>query len=214
MSHQTFNQRICRILLGISSLSIIFGGQAVQAETTKIFNSASELTEEFKQNESEETSAVLAQTRQQRQRRGSIKPTAPSYLGIGGSLGLVENAFGDFGAFAVTSKLRLFSIIDSQKGGTDASLRPSVIIGKDVAFAVPFTLDLRLPPFKNTDTTAVVPYFGPGFVATTGDNSEFKFLMAAGLDVPVGRFTTNAQLNIGFLEKTAVGLTLSVGYNF
>jgi hypothetical protein len=38
--------------------------------------------------------------------------------------------------------------------------------------------------------------------------------MAGGLDVPIGEFTTNAQVNIGFFDDTALGLTLSVGYNF
>ena len=127
---------------------------------------------------------------------------------------MIDDEFGDFGAFAVTSKLRLFSIIDSKQGGTDLSLRPSVVIGEDVTFAIPVTLDLRLRPFKNTDTNAVVPYFGPGVVITTGSNSAFKFLMAGGLDVPIGRFTTNAQFNVGFLDETALGLTLSIGYNF
>ena len=141
-----------------------------------------------------------------------IGPAAPSYLGIGGSLGLVEDIYGDFGAFAVTSKLRLFSILDTEKGGTDLSVRPSVIIGNEVTFAVPVTVDLRLAPlFKGTD--AFVPYLGPGVTLST-DGSVFYFLMAAGLDIPIGKFTTNTQLNVGFLNETAIGLTLSIGYNF
>jgi hypothetical protein len=145
-----------------------------------------------------------------------IGPTAPSYIGIGGSLGLVEDTFGDFGAFAINSKLRLFSVIDSEEGGADLSVRPSVIIGSDVTFAVPFTVDLRLAPFRpfsNIGADSFVPYFGPGFLFTTDDDA-FQFLLAAGIDIPIGRFTTNAQFNIGFLDNTTLGLTLGVGYNF
>ena len=149
------------------------------------------------------------------QRRRDIGPSAPNYFGIGGSLGLVENTFGDFGAFAVTSKFRLLSLMDSPEGGTDVSFRPSVIVGDEVTFAVPVTVDVRLEPFIDiSGNEAIVPYFGPGVVITTGDDSVLKFLMAGGLDVPIGEFTTNAQVNIGFFDDTALGLTLSVGYNF
>ncbi len=191
-------------LLSITAVANIYSGQIAEAKPIKRFESTSEFTEKSKH---QTASTLLAQT------NVSIDD-APNYLGIGGSLGLIEDEFGDFGAFAVTGKLRLFPIIDSREGGTDLSLRPSMIVGEDVSFAIPVTLDLRLPPFQNTDTDAVVPYFGPGVLITTGDNSAFKFLMAAGLDVPIGAFTTNAQLNVGFLDETALGLTLSVGYNF
>ncbi len=151
---------------------------------------------------------------EEKKKRELIGPTAPSYLGIGGSLGLVEDIYGDFGAFAVTSKLRLLSIINSEEGGADLSVRPSMIIGSDVTFAVPVTVDLRLPPlFKSIGANAFVPYFGPGFTLST-EGSVFYFLMSAGLDIPIGKFTANTQLNVGFLDETAFGLTLSVGYNF
>ncbi|BAU63940.1 beta-Ig-H3/fasciclin [Stanieria sp. NIES-3757] len=172
--------------------------------------------EEEKTRASSDTETITGDEAQKTEnnQRSVIGPTAPSYLGIGGSLGLINDEFGNFGAFAVTSKLRLFSVIDSNEGGTDLSVRPSVVIGEDVTLAIPVTLDLRLPPFKNTDTDAIVPYFGPGVVITTGSNSAFKFLMAGGLDIPIGRFTANTQLNIGFLDETALGLTLGIGYNF
>jgi len=194
-------------ILSITAIASLYSGKGAEANPIKRFDLTSELSETSKQKIDQTASTLVAQT------NVSLED-APNYLGIGGSLGLIEDEFGDFGAFAVTSKLRLFPVIDSREGGTDVSLRPSVIVGEDVSFTIPVTLDLRLPPFQNTDADAIVPYFGPGVLITTGDNSAFKFLMAAGLDVPIGSFTTNAQLNIGFLDETALGLTLSVGYNF
>lgn len=141
--------------------------------------------------------------------------TAPNYLGVGGSLGIVEDTFGDVGAFAVISKLRLFPIFGGPEGSTNLSLRPSVIVGEDVTFVVPLTVDFVLPGIAigGISTSAVVPYFGLGFTLTT-DNDIFYFDLTGGLDVPIGQFTANAAVNVGFLDDLALGLTLGVGYNF
>ena len=194
-------------LISITAVANLWGNPVAEAKPIQDFKSISDFTETSNQNIYHTAAPVLAQT------NVSLED-APNYFGIGGSLGLIEDEFGDFGAFAVTSKVRLFPIIDSREGGTDLSIRPSVIIGEDVSFVIPVTLDLRLSPLDIADMDAFVPYFGPGVLITTGDNSAFKFLMTAGLDVPIGAFTANAQLNIGFLDETALGLTLSVGYNF
>lgn len=141
--------------------------------------------------------------------------TAPNHIGVGGSLGIADDAFGDTGAFALISKLRLFSIFSGPDGSTDLSVRPSVIVGQDVTVVVPFTVDLVLPgvSFADISSSAVIPYFGPGFVFTT-DDDIFYFNLTGGLEVPIGQFTANTALNIGFLDDVAVGVTLGVGYNF
>lgn len=133
------------------------------------------------------------------------------YIGVGGSLGLIEDVYGDVGAFAVISKLRFFSIDENK----DISLRPSFLVGENVSLVVPVTFDLRLGGVTvlNTSVQEVIPYIGPGFTFTT-DDDVFYFSLTGGLDVPIGQFTTNAQLNLGFLDDFALGLTLGIGYNF
>lgn len=167
--------------------------------------------ENFAEEKSEIVQSIQAQ-RRSRSRRNSV-PIAPNYLGIGGSLGLIENVYGDFGAFAVNSKLKLFTIINGgSNGSTDLSFRPSAIVGKDLTFAVPVTVDFRLPGFTEK-MSAFVPYFGPGFAVTT-DDGTFYFLASGGVDFPIGDFTVNGQLNLSFEDETALGLTLGIGYNF
>lgn len=167
--------------------------------------------ENFAEEKSEIVQSIQAQ-RRRRSRRNSV-PIAPNYLGIGGSLGLIENVYGDFGAFAVNSKLKLFTIINGgSNGSTDLSFRPSAIVGKDLTFAVPVTVDFRLPGFTEK-MSAFVPYFGPGFAVTT-DDGTFYFLASGGVDFPIGDFTVNGQLNLSFEDETALGLTLGIGYNF
>lgn len=136
---------------------------------------------------------------------------APNYIGVGGSLGIVEDVYGDTGAFAAISKIRLFS----PTRDTDISLRPSILVGEDVSFVVPATIDLRLRGFNffGTRTDSFVPYFGPGFVVST-DDDVFYFNLTGGVDVPIGQFTANAALNFGFLDDFAMGLSLGIGYNF
>lgn len=138
---------------------------------------------------------------------------APNYIGVGGSLGLAEDVFGDVGAFAAISKIRLFSPTEN----VDISIRPSVLVGEDLSLVVPATIDLRLSGFNFLGTTAdsFVPYIGPGFIVATDDEDDvFYFNLTGGVDVPIGQFTANAAFNVGFLDDTALGLTLGIGYNF
>ncbi|MBD2099667.1 hypothetical protein [Leptolyngbya sp. FACHB-261] len=134
-------------------------------------------------------------------------PTSPNYIGVGGSLGLIEDAYGDFGAFSAISKFRITSIFR----GADVSVRPSIIVGSDVTILAPFTIDLVgiSPDLPAT----VIPYVGPGVTFTTDDDA-FYFTLTGGLDFPIGQFTANAALNIGFLDDVALGFQLGIGYNF
>ena len=162
---------------------------------------------------SEEQAEIIETAQRRRKRTRTSGPIAPNFVGIGGSLGLIENTYGDFGAFALNSKLRFLKIIKGYNGGTDLSLRPSVIIGKDVSFAIPVTIDFRLPGLGGK-STAFVPYFGPGVNIFTGKNGGASFLVSGGVDFPLGDFTVNGQLNGAFEDKFALGLTLGIGYNF
>lgn len=137
--------------------------------------------------------------------------TGQNYLGVGGSFGLVEDAYGDFGAFAAISKLKLFTLTESN----DVSIRPSVLVGEDVTFVVPFTLDINLGDVESAEILGrrFVPYGGPGFTFTT-DTDVFYFTLTGGLDIPFEQFTINTEVNVGFLDDIALGVILGIGYNF
>ena len=216
--------------LSMVTISLLAHGWSAQAEIKETSNSTAAQTlnttpiratargildDSGQETLSEEKTEIIqsAQSRRRRRRRRTSKVTAKNYLGLGGSLGLIEDAYGDFGALAVTSKLRFLKVIKGYQGGTDLSLRPSVIVGKDVTFTVPVTIDFRLPGFSKK-MSAFVPYIGGGLNATTGDDSSVDFLLSGGVDFPLEDFTVNGQLNVGFLDDTALGLTLSIGYNF
>jgi hypothetical protein len=221
-------------VLSLTSLSFLINIKPIQAETIKAVNSKITpevvdlnsnlvstsqnkiLNDSSQENLNRENAEIMQSAQAQRRsenRRNREIPTAPNYIGIGGSLGLIEDVYGDFGAFAVNSKFKLFSIIDAgSQGVTEVSFRPSMIVGKEVSFAVPATIDFRLPGFKEK-MSAFVPYIGPGFTIST-DNDVFYFLLSGGVDIPIGDFTVNSQLNLAFEDDTALGLTLAIGYNF
>lgn len=219
-------------VLSLVALYLLFNVRSAEAETIRTVNltttsevldlntnpirttQSTVLSHSSQENLGEEKSEIRQSVQaQRRSRRNRSIPTAPNYLGLGGSLGLIENVYGDFGALAVNSKLKLLSIIDSDsQGGTDLSFRPSAIVGKDLTFAVPVTIDFRLPGFSEK-MNAFVPYFGPGFSVTTDDGTLY-FLLSGGVDFPIGDFTVNGQLNLAFEDDTALGLTLGIGYNF
>ena len=216
-------------LFSLITASLLLNGGSAQAEIKKALNPTAGLAlnespirgtaRDIMNDSGQETIsdekteiAQLAQNRRGRRTRKDIA-IAPNYVGIGGSLGIIENVYGDFGAFALNSKLRFLKIIKGYNGGTDLSLRPSVIIGKDVSFAIPVTVDFRLPGFGGK-STAFVPYFGPGVNIFTGKNGGASFLVSGGVDFPIGDVTVNGQLNGAFEDKFSMGLTLGIGYNF
>lgn len=140
---------------------------------------------------------------------GIVSPGG-NYIGVGGSLGFVEDAYGDFGAAALISKFELFSLNENN----DISVRPSVLVGQDVTFVVPFTIDVLLgDPDPEIWGRTFIPYGGPGFTFTT-DTDIFYFTLTGGLDIPFDRFTMNVETNVGFLDDLAWGLMLGIGYNF
>ncbi len=140
---------------------------------------------------------------------GQATRSGPSYIGIGGNLGITGgSALGD-GNFGIISKIGLSRFL---------SIRPSAIIdfNDDATILVPITLDFaRRQPLEVTQDLGIslAPYFGGGAAITT--DGDVGPLLTAGVDVPIGqRFTANAALNIGFLDPVDVGVMIGVGYNF
>lgn len=134
-------------------------------------------------------------------------PVASSYIGVGANIGLDGNsALGDAN-FTVFSKIGITNAI---------SLRPSAVIGSDAVFLIPVTYDFS---FGQIDTfnepLPIAPFAGAGVAISTGRNSNVGPMLTAGVDYPLTpQFTATAAVNVGFLDRTDVGLLLGVGYNF
>ncbi|MBW4515722.1 MAG: hypothetical protein KME11_10900 [Timaviella obliquedivisa GSE-PSE-MK23-08B] len=140
---------------------------------------------------------------------GRSTRSGPSYIGIGGNIGLGgDTTLGDSG-FAVISKVGLTR---------NLSTRPSVVIGgNDPTVLVPVTIDFPISSVAEAGevTLAAAPYVGGGIAISTGSNSLVRPLISAGVDVPVAsRVTATAGVNFAFFDDTEIGLILGAGYNF
>ncbi|MEH2201985.1 fasciclin domain-containing protein [Nostoc sp.] len=142
-------------------------------------------------------------------RPGRTTLGGPSYIGVGGNIGLSGNdsALSDSN-FAVFSKIGLTRNI---------SVRPSVIFGDDTLFMVPLTLDFtpRASAEVGQRSFFISPYIGAGVAIEVNNNTDIGLLLTGGVDIPLGsRFTLNGAVNAAFLDDTDVGLQLGLGYNF
>ncbi|MEA5571094.1 hypothetical protein [Calothrix sp. UHCC 0171] len=139
---------------------------------------------------------------------GTATRGGPSYIGVGGNIGLGGDTALSEGGFSVISKIGLTR---------NFSLRPSAVIGDNTVFLVPVTVDFPVESVTDTGTQriSVAPYLGAGVAIATGDDTDVGFLLTGGVDVPVSpQFTANAAINVGFIDDTEVGLSLGIGYNF
>ncbi|BAW97016.1 hypothetical protein NIES970_19600 [[Synechococcus] sp. NIES-970] len=127
----------------------------------------------------------------------TIVPTERySYIGVAGNVGLSNRDRGvaDDGVAAI-SKIALTD---------NVSFRPGVNFGGDTVVTLPVTYDF------STRDGRVTPYIGAGIVTGDGDTD---FLATGGLDYRFSRdFVGNIGTNVGFGDRTDVGLTLGVGY--
>ncbi|MGB3298707.1 MAG: hypothetical protein WBA76_10595 [Phormidesmis sp.] len=145
--------------------------------------------------------AEVAQAR--RRTRNAVSGRGSDFIGIGADFGTASDI-----SFAVISKLSFNEAL---------SVRPSVIVGDDLAVLVPVTFDFNR---FNADVEGfqIRPYAGAGvsYVDNSSD-SNIGVLLSAGVDVPVSRnFTANAQANYAgvFSDSDNFGVTVGVGYNF
>lgn len=144
---------------------------------------------------------TVAQVTPGRPTRGGL-----SYIGVGGNIGLSgSNTLGN-GSFAVLSKIGLTRNI---------SVRPAVLLGDDATFTIPVTYDFVIQTTDPFEQVSFAPFAGGGLVVSTQSDNNIGFLLTGGVDVPLSReFVANATLNVGFMDKTEVGLMLGVGYTF
>lgn len=173
-----------------------------------VLTSASALTVEpteaqLPESATETTESVVAQVPVT---PGRVTRSGPSYIGIGGNLGLTGRTALSRGSFSVISKIGLTR---------NFSARPSAVIGDRTVFMVPLTLDFPIEQVENIQRLSVAPYVGGGLAVSTGRDSRVGALLTGGVDVPViPNITATAGVNAAFLRRTEVGLLVGVGYNF
>ncbi|MEW6495037.1 MAG: hypothetical protein AB1589_21335 [Cyanobacteriota bacterium] len=209
-------------LLSLTAVTVVSSGFKAQAQTadfaaadvkaessleTTAPISSSTLMPEFSaspipETTSETTNSVVAQA-------GSTTPplratrSGPSYIGVGSNIGFRGDTRLSEGSANVFSKVGLTNTL---------SARPSALIGSNAAFLLPVTVDFAP---GQTVGFRTAPYVGGGVAISTARDSTIGPLLTGGVDVPVSRqVTATAGVNVGFVDRTDVGLLLGVGYNF
>jgi hypothetical protein len=212
------------VLMGLSAIALGMGANSASAETIPGVNSQSQTLPSLEIRQSSEMPQPVLQpaivepehpaTENLQLTQTPIVPgrstrSGPSYIGIGGNIGLGgDTTLGDSGV-AVISKIGLTR---------NLSARPAVVIGgNDPAILVPVTLDFPISSVAEAGRVNLraAPYVGGGIAISTGGDSLVRPLITAGVDVPVApRVTATAGVNFAFFDDTEVGLILGAGYNF
>ena len=214
--------RRASFLLSLAAVTVVLSGLKAQAQATE-FTAADLKTEPTldtttpisssapmpessaspsPETTSKTTDSVVAQA------EGTAGPmratrSGPSYIGVGGNIGFRGDTRLSEGSANVFSKVGLTNSL---------SARPSVLVGENPAFLLPVTLDFAPP--QNLGVRAA-PYIGGGVAISTARDSTIGPLLSGGVDVPLSRqITATAGVNVGFIDRTDVGLLLGVGYNF
>jgi hypothetical protein len=209
-------------LLSLAAMTVVSSGLKAQAQTTDFTAadlkieptvdttapiSASTLMPESSASQtpettSETTKSVVAQA------GGTTPPlratrSGPSYIGVGGNIGFTGDTRLSEGSANVFSKVGLTNTL---------SARPSALVGDNPAFLIPVTVDFAP---RQTLGLRAAPYVGGGVAISTARDSTVGPMLTGGVDVPVSRrVTATAGVNVGFIDRTDVGLLLGVGYNF
>ncbi|NJR41199.1 MAG: hypothetical protein HC781_23105 [Leptolyngbyaceae cyanobacterium CSU_1_4] len=212
-------------LIGLSAIALSISANSASAETGSVengqaqslppleINSLSQVTPSPELVTNVETEPTAEEAKVQVAQApiipGRSTRSGPSYIGIGGNIGLGgDTTLGDSG-FAVISKIGLTR---------NLSARPGVVIGdNDPTVLVPVTLDFPISSVAEAGEIrlAAAPYVGGGIAISTGSESLVRPLITAGVDVPVAtRVTATAGVNFAFFDDTEIGLILGVGYNF
>jgi hypothetical protein len=137
---------------------------------------------------------------------GRATRSGPSYVGIGGNIGISGRTALSRENFTVFSKVGL---------SRNFSARPAAVIGNRTVFLLPLTLDFPIEQVEEVERLSIAPYIGGGMAISTGRDSRVGPLISGGVDVPVtSNFIATAGVNVGFLRATDIGLLLGVGYAF
>jgi len=209
-------------LLSLAAVTVVSSGLKAQAQTTDFtaadvnaeqtlnttapMSSSASMSEtstsQIPETTSKTTDSVVAQA-------GGTTPSlratrsGPSYIGVGSNIGFRGDTRLSQGSANVFSKVGLTNTL---------SARPSALVGSNAAFLLPVTVDFA--PGQTLGLRAA-PYVGGGVAISTARDSTIGSLLTGGVDVPVSRrVTATAGVNVGFIDRTDVGLLLGVGYNY
>lgn len=213
-------------LLSIATLAVVTNGLSTQAQATDFTTVDSTTAHTSDTQALTSASALRAEPSESAAAQGDTIPSTtpditaqatdglapgratrsgPSYIGIGGNIGLTGDTTLGEGAFSVFSKIGLTNYL---------SVRPAALIGDNTVILIPATFDFALTPGETLDAS-IAPYLGGGIAISTGRDDTIGGLISGGVDVPLSpQFTATAGVNIGFINETDVGLLLGVGYNF
>lgn len=137
---------------------------------------------------------------------GRATRSGPSYIGIGGNIGIAGDTSASRSNFAIISKVGLTN---------NLSVRPSAVVGNNTTFFIPVTADFPVASATVPTNFTFAPYVGGGVAVSTGNNSRVGPMVAGGVDVPLSpQLTATAAANVGFLRETEVGVIVGVGYTF
>lgn len=136
---------------------------------------------------------------------GRATRSGPSYLGVGGNIGLTGDDTVGEGGLSVITKIGLTR---------NLSVRPGVVISGDPVVYLPVTFDFPIDRAEGSGFS-FAPYIGGGAVISTGDDSNVGGLVTAGVDIPLAnRLVGNASVDAGFGDTPDVGIRIGVGYSF
>lgn len=137
-------------------------------------------------------------------------PSAKSYLGIGGTLGLSGDTTSlGTGGFSILTRHVLNDLL-SVHGNT-------VVFGSATSSgSMALTLNL---PIRDASSQEIVisPFLGAGAQVRNDGNLYVNPMVVGGLDVPLSKaFTGTIRLEAGFPNtgKADLGLAVGIGYNF
>jgi len=136
-------------------------------------------------------------------------PPLRNYIGIGGNIGVSGNRTGlSQGGAALITKNDL---------NDSLSIRSVSVFGNNRTDNT-LALTFNFPVTSNQRKMQFVPFVGGGLLLSSKYNfNDFivRGLVTGGIDVPWSqRFTANTSINVGFTDKTSIGIQLGIAYNF
>jgi hypothetical protein len=200
----TMDHFLVRLFPSFLSVMLIWmvGNHAVQAQSSPLTEPSTRATPNPDQ-PSPTTPANETPTEQTQSR------PLRNQIGIGGSLGVSGSNTGlSEGGFAILTKNDLNDFL---------SLRGTTVFG-DTRTDNTLALTANIPIRFRSGDFQLVPFMGGGVLISSKsvfNDMIVRGLVTGGIDIPISqRFTFTTSVNVGFTEKTSVGVQLGIMYQF
>jgi hypothetical protein len=133
----------------------------------------------------------------------------PNYIGIAGNIGVSGDSKGlGQGGVAIFRKSDLSDSL---------SIRGITVFGESQTDTT-LALTVNFPVKTSSGQVQLVPFIGGGMLMRLKSGFEdisVRGLVTSGIDVPLSRrLTATTSVNVGFTDKTDVGVQFGVAYNF